>query len=201
MLARHGYGVLLFDRRGEGRSEGDPNALGWHGERDVRAAVAFLQRRADVDRARIGGIGFSVGGEMMLEAAAESDGLRAVVSEGAGARSIREDRLLSGAWMELPSSAVITAGTAVFSSNVPPASLEDLVPRIAPRPVLFVYGEEGQPAEDDLNAIYHEAAGEPKALWEVPGAGHVGGFEARPREYERRVTAFFDRYLLGRRAP
>ena len=26
MLARHGYGVLLFDRRGEGKSEGEPNA-------------------------------------------------------------------------------------------------------------------------------------------------------------------------------
>ena len=31
MLARHGYGVLLFDRRGEGRSEGEPNAWGWGG--------------------------------------------------------------------------------------------------------------------------------------------------------------------------
>ena len=29
MLVRHGYGVLLFDRRGEGDSDGDPNALGW----------------------------------------------------------------------------------------------------------------------------------------------------------------------------
>jgi hypothetical protein len=29
MLIRHGYGVLLFDRRGEGASEGDPNAFGW----------------------------------------------------------------------------------------------------------------------------------------------------------------------------
>src|SRR4051794_39022525 len=29
MLARHGYGVLLFDRRGEGRSEGEPNS--WAG--------------------------------------------------------------------------------------------------------------------------------------------------------------------------
>ena len=33
MLARHGYGVLLFDRRGEGESEGDPNIFGWDGER------------------------------------------------------------------------------------------------------------------------------------------------------------------------
>ena len=43
LLARHGYGVLLFDRRGEGESEGDPNLFGWQGERDVHAAVAFLQ--------------------------------------------------------------------------------------------------------------------------------------------------------------
>ena len=28
MLARHGYGVLLFDRRGEGDSEGEPNTWG-----------------------------------------------------------------------------------------------------------------------------------------------------------------------------
>src|SRR6185436_714092 len=70
MLVRHGYGVLLFDRRGEGESEGDPNALGWAGERDLGAAVAFLQRRSDVDRARIGGIGLSVGGELLLQAAA-----------------------------------------------------------------------------------------------------------------------------------
>ena len=46
MLARHGYGVLLFDRRGEGESEGDPNIFGWQGERDIHAAVAFLQTPA-----------------------------------------------------------------------------------------------------------------------------------------------------------
>jgi X-Pro dipeptidyl-peptidase-like protein len=59
MLARHGYGVLLFDRRGEGRSDGEPNAFGWGGDRDIKAAIAFLQRRSDVDPDRIGGIGLS----------------------------------------------------------------------------------------------------------------------------------------------
>ena len=90
MLARRGYGVLLFDRRGEGESEGDPNAWGWAGYQDVIAAVRFLQHRPDVQRGRIGGIGLSVGGEMMLEAAAKSRGLNAVISEGAGERSVRE---------------------------------------------------------------------------------------------------------------
>jgi hypothetical protein len=92
MLARHGYGVLLFDRRGEGKSEGEPNSWGWGGTKDVEGAVAYLQGRPDVERGRIGGLGLSVGGEMMLEEAA-SDGtsLAAVVSEGAGARVLSEE--------------------------------------------------------------------------------------------------------------
>ena len=51
MLARHGYGVLLFDRRGEGRSEGEPNGFGWGGDEDIKAAIAYLKTRADVDPA------------------------------------------------------------------------------------------------------------------------------------------------------
>ena len=64
MLARHGYGVLIFDRRGEGESDGDPNPYAWNdGERDLLAAIDFLKRRPDVEPDRIGGIGLSVGGE------------------------------------------------------------------------------------------------------------------------------------------
>ena len=36
----------------------------------------------------------------------------------------------------------------------------------------------------------------PKTLWEIPGAGHVGGIRAQPAEYERRVVGFFDDALL-----
>ena len=86
MLARHGYGVLILDRRGEGESEGDGSMFGWGGTPDIHAAVDFLKARPDVDPARIGGIGFSVGGEVMLQAAAENPDLAAVVSEGAGSR-------------------------------------------------------------------------------------------------------------------
>ena len=63
------------DRRGEGRSEGEPNAWGWGGWRDVEAAAAYLRRRPDVEPGRIGGIGFSVGGEMLLETAGRTDAL------------------------------------------------------------------------------------------------------------------------------
>jgi uncharacterized protein len=201
LLARHGYGVLLFDRRGEGESDGDPNAFGWAGYQDVAAAVRFLQQRSDVERGRIGGIGLSVGGEMMLEAAARSPGLKAVVSEGAGERSIREylDMTGNGHLDAIPSSIAITAGTALFSNNTPPPSLKDLAGQITATPVFFIYGEHGQEGERNLNPTYYAAARQPKTIWEVPGSGHVGGIDAQPKEYERRVVGFFDRHLLARR--
>jgi hypothetical protein len=199
LLVQHGYGVLLFDRRGEGESEGDPNIFGWEGERDVHAAVDFLRGRPEVDPDRIGGIGLSVGGEMMIEAAAESDGLRAVVSEGAGIRSLREAALLEGAArLEAVQFAFFTLGTALFSNDLPPPSLENLVGRIAPRPLFLVYARHGQGGEE-LNPVFYEAAREPKEIWEIQTGSHTGGIEAEPEEYERRVIGFFDRALLRTR--
>jgi len=44
LLARHGYGVLLHDSRGRGKSEGVQNAWGWGWTKDVAGALAFLRR-------------------------------------------------------------------------------------------------------------------------------------------------------------
>jgi uncharacterized protein len=196
MLVRHGYGVLLFDRRGSGESEGDPHGFGWEGEKDIKAAIAFLKRRPDVDPERIGGLGLSVGGELMLHAAAETDDLAAVVSEGAGSRSVGEVREMPG--LGLPMQVVetmITAGNTLFSNSPPPPLMQDIIGRIAPRPVFIIWTRNGVDTEA-LNRVYYKAAGAPKTLWEIPESEHVGGLKARPREYERRVVGFFDDALL-----
>lgn len=198
MLARRGYGVLLFDRRGEGESDGDLNLFGWNGEPDLRAAIAFLRRRPDVDAARIGGLGLSVGGELLLQTAAHDRGLRAVVSEGAGVRSLREHLHTPGVgrvqrwgtnWV------VQTAALAVLSDTAPPPDLAALLARIAPAPVLLIRAADGH-ADEVLNRVYLDRARNPKALWTLSRGGHTGALAADPATYELRVGGFFDAALL-----
>ena len=197
MLIRHGYGVLLFDRRGEGASEGDPNLFGWVGDRDLHAAAAFLRTRRDVDPERIGGIGLSVGGEMLIHAAAHSDAFRAIVSEGASGQSVR-DGLANGDTLDAYlGGGPNTLAIAVFTNTLPPPSLKSEIPKVAPTAVFLVYGEKGQNgSETKPNKLFYAAAREPKQIWEVPNGQHIAGITTAPAEYERRVVAFFDRTLL-----
>jgi uncharacterized protein len=149
--------------------------------------------RADEDLAHL----YRAARELMIETAASNRALRAVVSDGAGERSLRESMLLGcSGWFSLPTAAVQTVAVAVLSGDPPPPGLDDAAAQLAPRPLLLVYGSNGQGAEKELNPRYFEAAGQPKTIWEVEGAGHTGGIDARPREYERRVISFFDDALL-----
>lgn len=197
MLVRHGFGVLVFDRRGEGTSEGDPNAFGWGFDQDLLGALAYLRGRDDVDARRIGGLGLSVGGEAFLQTAAETSRLGAVVSDGAGSRSVREDTVHTSV-QKLPEilfSSVMTAGMTVFSDRLPPPNLEALAGRIEQTPVFLIYATRGAGGEDNQPQYYAALRG-PKQIWKIDTT-HTHGLSARPREYERRVTAFFDRTLLG----
>ena len=125
--------------------------------------------------------------------------MKAVVSEGATARSVGELRSVAGsAAGPVALNGVITAGTAVFSNSTPPPHLIDLVEQISPRSMLLIHSPKDDPDEPRFNRAFYEAAGAPKDIWGVPEAGHVGAQEARPLEYEQRVTRFFDRALLGR---
>ena len=141
-------------------------------------------------------MGFSIGGEMLLRAAAQSESIRAVVSEGAG-ESVGETDISGLARLLVdPSQAVMTAATTVFSNHKPPPPIVDHIGAIAPRPVLLIYADPGIGGENTRQPMYYAAAGDPKSIWKVPGSDHTGGIDAAPLEYERRVVDFFDDALL-----
>jgi hypothetical protein len=197
MLAKQGYGVLLLDMRGYGDSEGDPNAFGWGSTRDIDAGVAYLQTRPDVDDGGIAGLGLSVGGEQMIEAAAANPALRAVISDGAGERSVRES-LIRGpkGYFVVPMMAVQTAAVAVFSGQSVPPALDELTAGVAPGALFLIYAENGGGGEE-LTPDYFAAAGQPKSVWMIPGGRHTAGIAEQPEEYARRVGEFLA-LALGR---
>jgi hypothetical protein len=200
MLIRHGYGVLLLDRRGEGASEGDYNAFGWAGERDLQVAIAFLRRQPDVDPDRIGGLGLSVGGELLLQTAAHNPTLRAVVSEGAGQRSLAEhldNPQVGSAQRWVTGMLAQTAAVAVLSNSSPPTGLADVMPQIAPRHVLLIQAVHGNP-DEVLNEVYAARGGPSVQHWVVDAGGHTGALDSLGAGYERRVVPFFDQALLAR---
>jgi uncharacterized protein len=202
MLVRRGYGVLMLDMRGNGESEGRANVFGWGSDKDLEAALDYLSQRRDVQRGAIGGLGLSVGGEQLLEAASADERLTAVVAEGAGYRTLHEYRQEDSAATTItsPQSALLYGAIRLLSPEPYPEPLDRLVPRISPRAIMLIEAGHGQGGET-LNPLYFERAGEPKEYWLIPEANHVGGIEVRPAEYERRVVGFFDRSLLKKNRP
>jgi len=80
-LVRDGYHVLMFDLRNFGESERrGVYTGGWLESRDMVAAAEWLAGRPEVDADRIGVVGFSVGGNIILHGLPFTDRIRAAVA-------------------------------------------------------------------------------------------------------------------------
>lgn len=196
LLAEHGYGVLLYDSRGRGESDGDPQGFDWTWQPDIDAAIEFLQGRPDVRGGRVGGVGLSAGAEALVEAAARRPDLRAVVAEGAGVRAYG-DAIDTKEWLGLPYTWMMFAGAQVLSAETDVRSVGDYVGKGEPNRVLLIAAGKGLGSENKLNPIWADRAKGRVLLWELPESKHTGAIDLEPDEYQRRVVGFFDRRLLG----
>lgn len=196
VLARHGYGVLLFDARGLGRSAGRAMNLGWYGDVDMRAAVDYVRARTDVDPTRIAALGESMGGEEAIGALANDARLRAVVAEGATNRVI-------GDWSWLPGRYGVRGRfqhlvnrlafglTDLMTDAEPPSTLRSAVTAAAPRPILLIAAG-NVPDERYADEFIRASSPGTVELWVAEGANHTGALRTDPSEWTRRVTSFLD---------
>lgn len=199
VLADHGYGVLATDARGHGDSGGRAMDFGWNGDVDIAAAVSFLADRSDVESDRIGVVGLSMGGEEAIGALAADDRIAAVVAEGATGRSAADEGWLAEEYgargrLQLGVDWLQTWFTDLLTEASVPTSLGDAVEAGAPRPVLLVTAGD---VADESHSAEHVRARAPSSVsvWTVPGAGHTGGLETAPAEWEETVIGFLDRAL------
>jgi dipeptidyl aminopeptidase/acylaminoacyl peptidase len=202
VLARHGYGVLLFDARGHGRSGGRAMDFGWYGDLDTAAAVSFLAASRDVDRQRIAAVGLSMGGEMAIGAAASDPRIRAVVAEGATNRVAADKNYLSEAYgirgaIQEGVDWLMYAVTDLLTSADAPMSLRAAAAAAAPRPLLLIAG--GAVPDEPRAASHIQRDNAAVQVWEVPDTGHTRALYTQPAQWEQRVIAFLDN-ALGRPA-
>jgi alpha-beta hydrolase superfamily lysophospholipase len=195
MLARHGYGVLLYDARGRGDSEGAPNDYGWGWPKDVAGAMAFLRGRPDVHPRRIGAVGLSTGADVLIEAAARRHDIAALVTDGAAAGSFEDWHRLRGDEAGAVPGWVMFTTLRVLSPDPPGPPLQDMMRRMR-TPTLLVSA--GRAEERDFNVLYDRAArpGTRVEHWNLPHADHTRAIRQAPAAYERRVVGFLDKTLL-----
>jgi pimeloyl-ACP methyl ester carboxylesterase len=199
LLARHGYGVLMYDLRAHGESGGALRSFGWRDVNDVAAALDYMQRRADVDSNRIGLLGFSVGGQIAIRAAAQTDRIKAVVADeasGASSQDMPAPQSL-GEWLFDLTDKIALKGIEWRTGTPAPPGVVQVIGNIAPRPILLISIDAN---DSDHRAIrhYYESAREPKTLWVTSATRHGGSLAAEPAEYESRVVTLFDQALLGK---
>jgi pimeloyl-ACP methyl ester carboxylesterase len=195
VLAGAGYGVLLVDARGHGSSGGRGMELGWYGDTDVVAAVDFLAAQDGVDDDRIGLLGLSMGGEEALGAAAADGRIRAVVAEGATARTA-EDK---DAWLPGGVPGAVQRGLDVLTYGLvdlltpasPPPPLADAVAAAEGVSFLLITAAT-MPDEERAAAVLRERAPDRVQVWTVPDAAHTHALAAAPEEWAERVTGFLD---------
>jgi fermentation-respiration switch protein FrsA (DUF1100 family) len=193
VLARHGYGVLMMDPRGQGRSGGRAMDAGWYGESDITGAVTFLQRQAGISSTKIGVLGLSMGGEEAIGASGVDPRIRVVVAEGATHRTAADKAgYLPGgvAGAVQRGLDVLTYGTAALLSPAPePGTLRSAIARAGATRYLLIAAGKGV---DEPEAVAHLRGAAPNRVqtWIVPGATHTHGLAESPTQWEQRVTGF-----------
>lgn len=193
VLTAAGYGVLAFDWPGLGDSAG---SIRWGGQarRALTAAIDWLSFQSEVDSRRIGGLGFSIGGFVMTQVAANDPRLRAVVLEAPlpdFEEYIQLHHTRWGVLSEWPARWAIRDSGLLNTTDQP----LKLIHKIAPRPLLILGGGLDREISPAMVTKLYDAAREPKALWIAAKAQHGGYVDVNAAEYSRRLTDFFAQTL------
>jgi len=194
LLARKKYGVLAWDARAHGESEGDISTIGYLEVLDVKAALEYAQAQRGVQH--IGAWGGSMGGATIIRAAAQFPQIEAIFID-SSFTSLEEEfnYLVPYPIINPVAKFIITSGTGFTLDHVNP--LDD-IPRISPRPVYIVHSTADVVAPPDSGERLFAAAGEPRFLWEKDNVPHQMMYLDNPRRYQRRLLGFFDEWLLGK---
>ncbi|HET9913619.1 MAG TPA: alpha/beta fold hydrolase [Anaerolineales bacterium] len=194
LFASHGYGVVAWDFRAHGKSEGDFCSLGYYEILDAKAALDFALAQPGVEH--VGAWGGSMGAVTMIRATARYPEIEALVTDSPFV-TLEEEMDLR---VPFP---VMRPLIRFFAERESGVTLDQVRPvddiaLISPRPVFLIQGmSDGMVPLDSAQRLY-DAAGEPRQLWLENDVGHLGMYAHYEETYTERVIEFFEEYLVRR---
>ncbi|HEX9388294.1 MAG TPA: alpha/beta hydrolase [Anaerolineales bacterium] len=194
LFASHGYGVIAWDFRAHGKSEGNFSSLGYYEILDAKAALDFALAQRDVEH--VGAWGGSMGAVTMIRATAEYPEIEALVADSPFATLDDEMNLR----VPFP---IMRSFIRFFAERESGISIDSVRPlddigSIKPRPVFLIQGMgDGMVPLDSAQRLF-DAAGEPRQLWMENDVPHLNMYAYYKTRYTKRVIKFFDEYLLAK---
>jgi dipeptidyl aminopeptidase/acylaminoacyl peptidase len=202
MLQRAGFHTLLIDLRNHGESDRLTGRMtgGIHEYSDVLGAWDWLLQSQDMDPARIGLYGTSLGAATVLIAAGEEAQIAAVWSDSSYADTARaiDDELRRLNYPTLLGPAGILMGRLIDGVDITLRTPMLSVPALANRPVYITHSEADTRMPVAHASILSEAlnaAGNPVVPWIVSDSAHGQAIFDYPAEYEARLISFFSEHL------
>jgi fermentation-respiration switch protein FrsA (DUF1100 family) len=216
-LLANGFDVFAFEMRGQGDSQSQPGyePMQWvttFEVSDAQAALAYLKARPDADPRGVGFFGISKGGSAGLLACAQDPYVRCFVTDGIFAtyttvvpyarkwisiynKNYLVQEILPTWYYEVVVRRCVGRYARKQGFRLP--DLEDVMRRLAPRPLLMIHGGGDTYIKPEMAQALHRRARAPKELWVVDGAKHNQALHVAGDEYRRRVLEFFDKNLAG----
>ena len=192
LFALHGYGVIAWDFRAHGKSEGDFSSLGYYEILDAKAALDFALAQPGVEH--IGAWGGSMGAVTMIRATAKYPEIEALVVDSPFATLNEEmEIIVPYPLMRSLMKFFVKRETGLTLDLVRPV---DDIARISPRPVFIIQGMGDEMVPLNSAQRLYDAAGEPRKLWLEDDVPHLNMYAYYKEKYIKRVINFLDKYLL-----
>ncbi len=189
-LARQGFNILTFDRRGCGASEVSRYKGRGYLERDFGGAVDYI-RRQNGSQEKIFLLGSSVGAVAAFIFAYQEEGISGIIADSCFANTSETVRGILAKKGKIPM--VFTPGAMWLGKVIYGLERGSAIDRVGAVtcPILFIHGAEddGIPIED-AHQLFQASNNPLDELWIAPDAGHSQAYRSNASEYIRRVTVF-----------
>jgi len=195
-LHKH-YNLLLFDFRYFGESQGRYTTAGWKEQKDVLAAIDYLKSRKDINKSKIGAIGFSLSASTFIMT--KTSDIKAIVADSPYASLdgiIEQSYFIFPGPLKLPFVWITKLLAKItFGLNTKDISPEKDIKNIG-IPILLIHGDRDSQIPVENSKVLYEASDKNLTeLWLIEGADHGYSYASNPSEYEKRVLEFFDKHL------